>query len=457
MAGDLPVSPAEPAPAASGANPVASAPAPVPEVGPSAPGAVPAAEPAAPATPGAAPSAPALTRWQRRERAAADALRTFVRDVHEARFGAVAPRSPEIRFDLHLRARPGEAWALTFDPPLADQIAAQLEDARALLGVYREGRVFCHKCESSDCAHAAPPTPLAVFAGYDPMGMPEWKELLQALIEARDERVDRLFDRSPRVLARLQLGRDLRARQLAEFGRASATYSILGQVVAGYFAAPGAPGADAAGRVALTFQAVETRGPRGGREVRLNTLGVLPDGRDLDEWLGSDAADWIGRARDEARRALDGLARTVAGGGSPDAPGGDPHRALGRVPLVLRRLAESLERGRRQEDRRTRHVEQRRHDRRPVPKAWEDLAGAKADAFFRDEKESTLVVCGPQGRAHVFNDGGRHVTSFVLQPGGADFRLRTGRWTAADAAAVEALRRAVQSRNDAADAPLTPD
>jgi len=47
---------------------------------------------------------------------------------------------------------------------------------------------------------------------------------------------------------------------------------------------------------------------------------------------------------------------------------------------------------------------------------------------FFDEKRRTFVVCGRQGRAHAFTAEGRHVTSFVLPAGGAEFRVRTNRW-----------------------------
>ena len=151
----------------------------------------PPASPPADATPAppAAPAVPALTRWQRRERAAADALRTFLRDLHEAHHGAVAPNTPEVTIELRLRLQPGAQWALAFEPALEDQVLPQLVHLHSLIGVYCEGRVYCYKCDSTACVHAAPPTPLSVFDGFDPMGLPEWKDFAQALVDARDERV----------------------------------------------------------------------------------------------------------------------------------------------------------------------------------------------------------------------------------------------------------------------------
>jgi hypothetical protein len=382
---------------------------------------------------------------ERRERAVADALRTLVRDLHEAHFGPVAPQTPGVDLTLRLRAAPSDGWALEFEPPLAGQVLSQIERLHAVLGVYRDGAVYCFKCGATTCAHAVPPSPLSVFAGFDPMGLPEWRDFAQTLIERKDERVGQLFERMPRLVAAFHAGRDLRERQLAAFGRATTTYSILGQIAAGYFLA--GPAADPASRFALTFQAVETRGAGGGREVRLNMLGGPAGGGErLEGWLASDSGIGVARAREVARRAIMQVERMAEdSGGASDAA--LLHRAFSRVPAILRRLAESIERGGRQGGRRTRHVEQRRvEDRRPVHKAMDDLAAARADAFFRDEKEETFVVCGPQGRAHVFNTAGRHVTSFVLAPDGAAFRVRTSRWTPADAAEIEALRTEVGSR-----------
>ncbi len=398
----------------------------------------------APAEAADAPPTPALSRTERRERAVADALRTLVRDLHETHFGPVAPQTPGIGLTLRLRASPSEGWSLAFDPPLGRQVLAQIEQLHSVLGVYRDGALYCFKCGSTTCAHAAPPAPLSVFAGFDPMGLPEWREFAQTLIERKDERVGLLFERPPRIVTALQSGRDLRERQLATFGRATTTYSILGQVTAGYFLC--GPAADPASRFALTFQAVETRGAGGGREVRLNMLGGPAGGPErMEAWLASETGAGVARAREAARRAVGQVERMVDGAGGP-ADAALLHRAFSRVPAILRRLAESLERGGRQSGRRTRHVEQRRvEDRRPVHKALDDLAAARPDAFFRDDKEETIVVCGPQGRAHVFNETGRHVTSFVLPPDGAAFRVRTSRWVPADAAEIDTLRTAVAS------------
>jgi len=102
----------------------------------------------------------------------------------------------------------------------------------------------------------------------------------------------------------------------------------------------------------------------------------------------------------------------------------------GQAELTIRfnpPLAKSLERGDRQQARRTRHAEARRGSERPVHKALEDAVSASPENHFSDERTNGIVVCEPQGRAHVFNIGGRHITSFSLTPEAVAYRVRTSR------------------------------
>jgi hypothetical protein len=380
-------------------------------------------------------------RAERREQAACDALRTFVRDLHLYRFGAAPTLAEETDLVLRLKAKPGDTWELRFDPPLAEQLTSQIEDVQAGRNVFRQGRIYCFRCDSSECAHSVPPSPLTVFDGYEPNGLPEWRELAQVLIAAKDSRVDQLFEKSPGVVTVLRLGHDLRTRQLSSFGRSSKTYAVLGQVVAGYFLLP-ARGGGAAERLAVTFQAVEARGDKGAR-LHLNAIAGIPGGEPLADMLASGWQDGLHRARETAASAVERIELLVnAARERGDAEG--VRQAMRQIPGVMRRLAESVERTGRQGARRTRHVEQRRHEQRPVHKALEDLMSAAFESFFFDEKTETTVVCGSQGRAHVFSGDGRHVTSFLLRPGSVDFRVRTQRWRAIPAAEAEAFRRKVE-------------
>ena len=377
---------------------------------------------------------PRKSRSERREQAAGDAIRTFLRDMHMDRFGAAPPKQGEIDVVLRLKAKPAEDWSLRFDPPLGEQLHGQLVDAQAQWNVYRPGHVHCFRCDSSDCEHSAPPTPLSVFTGYAPNGVAEWREFAQVLIEARDERVDQLFAGRPGVVARLQFGHDLRDRQLSSFGRSSKTYSILGQVTAGYFLLAGDPPQ----KLAITFQVVEVRGEAGRKRVRLNAIAAVP-GANLPDLLASGGLPAVYRARETSSMAVEAVERRADGADAEAA-----REAMKQVPSILRRLAESLDRSGRQDSRRTRHVEERRAQQRPVHKALDDVRDAAPDKWFHDEKAGTAIVCGPQGRAHAFSPNGRHVTSFSLRPDSIEFRLRTHRWRPMTAAEANEIKRRIE-------------
>jgi hypothetical protein len=162
----------------------------------------------------------------------------------------------------------------------------------------------------------------------------------------------------------------------------------------------------------------------------------------LEDALADDPT-WssaVYRAREIAARDLENLERLAAQAreiGKTD----DALAVMKKVPGVLMRLAESLERGDRQQARRTRHAETRRADDRPVHKALDDALAAREESLFSDERTGGIVACGPQGRAHIFNTEGRHITTFSLKPEAVEYRLRTQRWkrlAPAEAAAFKA-------------------
>jgi hypothetical protein len=394
------------------------------------------------------PSAPppaAANRLERREQAARDVLRALVRDFYRDRFGPRPAR--DVGMTLSFRLRPDAEWETVFDPPLTDQLREQLEDGEAARAIYRPGRLFSFRAATSEAPECAPPDPLHVFAGYDPTGAPRWAELAQVLIDLRDERVERLFDDAGGIAAVVRSGRELREDQLASYGRASKSYAILGQVAAGYFrVATGRRGPEI--RLALTFQAVEIRRRDGAPDLKLNLLGAEPDGAgSLADFLVSDRGAWVARSRDQAEAALTGIARQVRElreRGESEAA----RERMRSVPGVLRRLAQSLERGARQSGRRSRHAEVRRRERRPVHKAWDDLRDAKPEELYHDEKAGTVVVCTGRGRAHVFNYEGRHVTSLEIRHGPPDYKIRTGKWRPLTGQERERFRRGLARGGD---------
>jgi len=381
-----------------------------------------------------------LSRDERRIRAAQDVLRTAIRDLYLGHFNADIPTG-SLSINLSLRVDPADNWRLEFNPPLTEQLMPQLADREAVRDVFLAGHVYCFRCGSCNCEHAMPPSPLHVFCGYDAAGRPEWKEFAQVLIDERDERVDQLFVRPPRLVARFQFGRALKGRQLSAFGKASLSYSILAQVVAGYFDHEN-------GRLAITLQIVEGRNRAGELTLRLNPIGHALDGNVLLEWLSAENSAGLFRAIQIAEQELGKIeAAVIAARASGDQP--RANQWMGRIPGVARGLVEALERGGRQGERRTRHVEERRRDQRPVHKAMDDAAAAKSDACFFDEKAKTFVVVGDRGRTHAFNADGKHVTSFIMKPSAVAFRVRTERWRPVQSVEWDEIRRVLHYRTAA--------
>jgi hypothetical protein len=96
---------------------------------------------------------------------------------------------------------------------------------------------------------------------------------------------------------------------------------------------------------------------------------------------------------------------------------------------MLGRLRSEIERIFRAPSHRTQHA-QERHVRgeRPTSSAIRDARDAPDERVLRDVRRDTMVVLGPKGRAHLFADDGRHVTSLQLRPGELDRKSSRARW-----------------------------
>ena len=352
----------------------------------------------------------------------------------------------------HLLRRRGGRLELPLELPvlstgeaLDEAIARFRERLDLLIGealgravVFRPGAVFCLRCGRSDCEHAAPAGSREVFAGYGPTGIPRFLDLGQLLLARHDERVEELFGDRGRLVVHRMPGEELSADLLPPFRENPERFRLHGQVVAGWYRVPDRTGAPRA--LAVSFQVVSAGRP-GRRRLGLNVLGRGPDGESLEHlfdrvgripWL--DAARWaqdvLGRIeRDQRRRRVRGeqLERRVAG--------------------LLAGLAQRLARGERARSRRTRHAELR-HEQgdRPTDMAVADLSRATPERVFRDTRRNTLVVLGERGRAHVFNDDGKHVTSLRYGPGAVERRLARGAWRPATAGDLAGLRERVAAR-----------
>ena len=359
-------------------------------------------------------------RTQGRIDAALRALRAVIRDTYQDQYGhLVGAGSWELEFKL--RIDPSADWNVSFHPLLEEQLLAQLEQAEARSDVYIPGRAYCFRCETSTCLHAVPSSPQQIFENYDPLGSPRWRDLAQHLIDHGDERMEQLYGPRPSLLSCYVRGRDLRDQQLAAFGKASKTYALLGQIIAGYipFARPGGEDQDA---LALTFQAVQIKNRQGRSRVELNTLAALPEQLALSDLLADQLA-FVGRALKIATEAFQRINHKLEVRPVAEAPD-----LLRQVPGLLRRLGSDLERGQRQHQRQTQHARERRQIQRPVDKAMADLRLARQDRVFFDDRTKAIVLHAEKGRCHVFNEDGRHVTSFVIPMESVRQRLSRKRW-----------------------------
>ena len=414
----------------------------VPETSPEMPTEDPqlAADPApVPAEPSAAPAKPARSRTERREQAAADALRGLIRDYLLEKCPDALEQPEPMTFTLKVELIPGEPGEMSFTPHLRKQLGRQVQTRSPEPLLFEEGAMYDFQEEKTDCR---PSDPAEVFAGYDSMGRPQWTSYTQVLLDARDPEVDQLHQSRGRPLVRHQRGKDLKAEQLGSFGKTSRTYSLLGQVTAGFYRLPPAFAKIAGGeKLAFTFQVVETRDVHGKLRLRLNTLagGLLPV--ELNDLLQDRDFRNVAAARDEAVRALERVEeKALAASAMRDSAGFQS--AMRRIPGVLYGLRDGLE----GKSRGPGHGNPR--DRKPANDRYKaDLPEASSGEFFRDAERNSWVLVGASGFAHAFQDSGRYVTSFPVNPGLIESRILSERWQlgAANAEAVLARVKAVNA------------
>jgi hypothetical protein len=281
---------------------------------------------------------------------------------------------------------------------------------------FRIGQVFCLRCASADCEHAAPARPREVFSGYGPSGIPRFVDLGELLLSRADPRVSELFGDGGGLVTRVMTEEELTEDLLPAFRDGMDSYRVHGQVAAGWYRVPDEHGSPRA--MALTVQIVSAKQPRLSRRFGLNVLGVGPGDEALEHlhdrlpsvpW--SSAVRWgqsvLRNAKKMPARRLEGL---------------------------LSGLARRLERQARASGRRTRHASDRHHEgTRPTRMAWSDLARAEPGSVLFDTRRQTLIVVGERGRSHVFSQEGKLVTSVRYPPATISRRLGTGLWRAATA------------------------
>ncbi|MCB1034920.1 MAG: hypothetical protein KDD47_13920 [Acidobacteria bacterium] len=307
------------------------------------------------------------------------------------------------------------------------------ESLKALIhhrAIFRPGRVFCLRCASTECPHAAPTEARHVFTGYGPTGLPRFVDLGQWLLEQKDPRVTDLYQTPAALLTRQADGQQLSGQLLPAYRQAESGFRLHGEVVAGWYRLK-----DPAGdphNLAVSFLLISTQGRRSARRFGINVVGLGPYGESLEslfERLGrppwSEALRW-------AREALETVEVGAPGKGRRQPPKGK--RLEERLQGILAGLARRLEKGRRARDRRTQHAQERHDSRaRPTDMAMADLRRAASEEILFDIQKETLVVLGERGRTHFFNLEGKHVTSVRYNPPTIERRREKGAWRPASA------------------------
>ncbi len=329
---------------------------------------------------------------------------------------------------------------------LVKAITARIDDALKASGGWRQGHVYCFQCDEPGCRHSVPPQPAATFAGYNGTGRPVWVGFAELCIERGDDRIHKVFADTPQVIALVQDGASLSPDVLPEFGGAGNALSVVGQVVAGLLPAAYAPG-DGHDRVALTVQVVQM--PDAGRRgrFRLNLLGTSWEG--IAAVLATEGAhspaEGLRSAIAAARHRLEAQSRHLRKR-EKAAENTDPHAGAMAVLTDLQRDIERVFRGHKW---RTRHAEHRhRSGKRPTVTAVGEARNAPDNRLLHDINRKTIVVLGRKGRAHVFSQQGKHVTSLQLGPGEINRKTTRGRWRPLDKDTARAFREAVQARGD---------
>ena len=311
-----------------------------------------------------------------------------------------------------------EAFAARMDV----ELEAVLDDALRRAAAFRPGHALCHRCGAAPCEHSWAPSHRHVFVGYAPNGVPRWEDFAQLCLSLRHPEVDQLYDDPPAFVALVQVGSDLDAALLPSFRGATGS-ALVGQVAAGFFPLRSRDG-EGRGVLALTFQAVASRGSSGTR-YGLNVLGCTPHGEPLELlWERHDRIPWKSAVR-WAQAALASLERgRRLRGDAVDR----------RVEGILQGLARRLQRDRRARDRRTVHAEERhRGGTRPTRQAHEDARFVRPEAVMIDERHGTLVVPGLHGRMHFYAADGRLVSSAHYSRDAIARKRKLGIWRDASA------------------------
>lgn len=378
---------------------------------------------------------------------------------------------PGSELELSLRvslSAPGASGEAALASRADELLAEAREEIEALLlerSAFRPGHVVNLRTGEAGGKDTQPPDARFVFSGWSPSGVPRFLDFAQLLLERKHEEQHRLYHKPPALLTLTQDRDDLRRELLPAFADdADRVLRVHGQVVAGWFQVPRSDGGSAV--QALTLQVVSVGAPgRSARRYALNVLGTGPEGEPLSEVVVrfDDASeqvppwkhgvDWAQKALGTLNGSLqEGRRRQRKGGGKPkgrkrrpdDVRSKDEAKIETRIRGILGGMSRRLEQRHRSRRRRTDHAQERHRDGdRPTRMAMQDLARAGAEEVLVDQRRDTLVVLGERGRAHVFNDVGKLVTSIRYTPESIERKRRQDIWRPASRDEIQHLRKTV--------------
>jgi hypothetical protein len=323
------------------------------------------------------------------------------------------PRYVDIQIKVPLDPRrDGQKAAADVMEQIFQRVREVREHDKALL----PGSVYCYFSEAADTEGCRPDDPRKVFDGFSSTGRPQFTDFLTMAIERKDAGVEELAAGGDEVVTHVSMGRLLRTQQLAEFGKESPVFRILGQVDAGLYPLLGSDQ-----KAAFSFQLLRGSTLEGKARLRLHPVGAA----DLNDLADPSVALILARFQ----RRLDSESLRLAG---LEANGNAPETEDFVLPL-LQDLAKQLKGRAKRAGRRTVHADQRSLEgQRPTAKASEDALKASDENILGDDSNGTIVVLGPRGRVHVFNPDGKHVTSLVMSGSTIGKRQKEGRWRRAE-------------------------
>ncbi|MEZ5965912.1 MAG: hypothetical protein R3F56_18905 [Planctomycetota bacterium] len=323
------------------------------------------------------------------------------------------PRFVDLTLRVPLDARRDGAVAAN---EAIEQVLKRVREVREHDRALVPGSVYCYFSESATAETSRPRGPREVFDGYSSTGRPSFVDFVTLAIERKDPALDDLLAGRDVILAYVTQGRVLRTAQLAEFGKASPVYHILGQVNAGLF-----PVLNADHKAAFSFQILRGTTLDGTPRLRLHVVGAV-DVLDIADPTVPQMLHRFQRRLDEAALQLAGKAKN-----------GDRTDEEEFVAPLLQDLVRQIVGRSRRLDRRTHHATQRAEEgQRPTPKASEDATNVKDGDLLFDDSQGTIVVVGPKHRVHVFTPDAKHVTSVVMSQANVSKRTTQGRWRQAD-------------------------